>query len=262
MRVPFFSLVCGAVSFWGGALSAQAAFFNIPNGDVNALKNAIIASNNNNENDVINLTPISTYTLTTVDNTGADGPNGLAIIGADNGHSVTINGNGATLQRSSAGGTPAFRLLEVSSGLLSVSTLTFANGTAGVSGGGAVYSLVSTVSLTSCTFSNNTVTGTTGANGVSGTPNGGAGGLGAGGAISSVGTLICNSCTFTSNSATGGKGGNNFTGGNNGAGGDGKGGAISHTFMDIFLTDCTFNNNSATGGNPGSGSGGVAGLYG
>src|SRR5437868_1440286 len=238
MRVAFLSLVCGPVLIFGGSRSAQAAFFNIPNGDVNALKNAIIACNNNNENDVITLTPGSSYTLTTVDNTGGDGPNGLPVIGADNGHSVAISGNGATLQRSSAGGTAAFRLIEVSGGSLSVSTLTFANGTAGVNGGGAVYSFISTVSLTGCTFNNNAVTGMAGANGVSGKPNGTAGDLGAGGAISSVGTLICNSCTFTSNSATGGKGGNNFTGGNNGSGGDGKGGAISHTFMDIFLTDC------------------------
>src|SRR5687767_12079629 len=49
------------------------------------------------------------YTLTTVNNIGAFGANGLPRVST----TITIDGNGATVQRSGAAGTPEFRLLEV-----------------------------------------------------------------------------------------------------------------------------------------------------
>jgi hypothetical protein len=57
--------------------------------------------------------PSSPYTLTAVDNT-TDGATGLPVIAA--GDELTIAGNGDTIQRSTAPGTPAFRLLDVAAG--------------------------------------------------------------------------------------------------------------------------------------------------
>ncbi|MFN2477336.1 MAG: hypothetical protein ABR526_13465 [Chthoniobacterales bacterium] len=56
--------------------AVQAATFNIADGDVAALKNAIAAANSNGADDIINLAAGGTYTLTAVDNT-TSGPNGL-----------------------------------------------------------------------------------------------------------------------------------------------------------------------------------------
>jgi len=92
---------------------AQAATFNVADGDVNALKNAITTSNTNGQNDVINLVSGSTYTLTSVDNNFS---NGLPILRADGGHSLTINGSRTTIMRSTAGGTPPLRILQIGSG--------------------------------------------------------------------------------------------------------------------------------------------------
>jgi hypothetical protein len=55
----------------------------------------------------------SAYTLTAVDNT-TDGATGLPVIHA--GDNLTIVGNGDTIERSTASGTPAFRLLDVAAG--------------------------------------------------------------------------------------------------------------------------------------------------
>ncbi len=60
---------------------------------------AINSANGNAEADVINLVPGMTYSLTEVDN-DVLWPNGLPIISSD----ITINGNGATIERS--GGNP------------------------------------------------------------------------------------------------------------------------------------------------------------
>ncbi len=87
-----------------------AATFNIPNGDVAALKSAIAAANTNSQDDVINLAAGGLYTLATVDNV-TSAPNGLPIVAADGGRTLTINGNNATIARGNASGTPAFRVL-------------------------------------------------------------------------------------------------------------------------------------------------------
>jgi hypothetical protein len=69
--------------------TAQAAFFNIPSGDVTALIEALNAADSNNEDDTITLEE-GTYNLTEVDNT-TDGANGLPVITGN----VTIVGVGA-----------------------------------------------------------------------------------------------------------------------------------------------------------------------
>lgn len=67
----------------------NAAVFNIPSGNVNALINAINEANSNGEDDTIKL-KAGTYTLTSVDN-NTDGANGLPSISSK----ITINGAGA-----------------------------------------------------------------------------------------------------------------------------------------------------------------------
>ncbi|HEV7209326.1 MAG TPA: hypothetical protein VGN54_11370, partial [Mycobacteriales bacterium] len=75
------------------------------------------------------------YTLTTVGDT-SDGPTGLPAI---TGH-VTIVGNGATITRSAATGTPDFRILVVAAGgNLTLQSFTISGGVANDgSGGGGV----------------------------------------------------------------------------------------------------------------------------
>lgn len=111
------------------------------------LRDAIIAANTDtatggcpagNGPDIIELAAGATYTLTVVDNTDPSlGPNGLPIITSD----ITINGNGATILRSSADGTPEFRFFQVNSfSTLRLNGVTLSNGK--VSGGflgGALY---------------------------------------------------------------------------------------------------------------------------
>lgn len=81
----------------------------VADGDVAGLIKAINDANAKPGADVINLAQGSTYNLTTVNNVANwEGQNGLPVI--KSGSTITINGNGATIQRSSAEGTPAFRL--------------------------------------------------------------------------------------------------------------------------------------------------------
>src|SRR4051812_18701074 len=94
----------------------NAATFNIPNGDVSALKKAIRTANTNAEPDTINLAAGGTYTLTGIDNS-VRGPNGLPLIKNDAvGLDLTINGNGATIERSDAAVTAEFRILQITPG--------------------------------------------------------------------------------------------------------------------------------------------------
>jgi hypothetical protein len=74
--------------------------------DINAA-NALGGSN------TITLVVGTTFTLTAVDNT-SDGATGLPVIAAND--NLTLVGNGDVIQRSTARGTPAFRLLDVAAG--------------------------------------------------------------------------------------------------------------------------------------------------
>ncbi len=115
----------------------------------------------------------TTYTLTAPDDSDAHnednnwyGPNGLPAI--DN--TITVQGNGSTIERSTAGGTPPFRLFYVSGGMageLPLGTLTLENLTlaGGLAQGGDGYE--------------------------------GGGGMGAGGAIFNQGTLILSGATLS-----------------------------------------------------------------
>jgi hypothetical protein len=148
----------------------------------------------------------SPYTLTAADNT-TDGPTGLPVI--QGGSNLTILGNGDTIQRSTAAGTPAFRLFDVAAGAtLTLRNLTLQNGLASGSGvsaeGGAIYSR-GTLLLDTVTVQNNTAQGLKGTNGTddpsTNNASGGAGGNGGdafgGGLYVAQGTVTLTNDTLT-----------------------------------------------------------------
>jgi hypothetical protein len=114
----------------------------------------------------ITLVAGTTFTLSAADN-ATDGGNGLPVI--TSGDNLTITGNGDTIQRSTASGTPAFRLFDVSNGAsLALANLTLQGGysvssvsfpVVQASGrGGAIYNQGS-LSLNGVTVQNNSVYG-------------------------------------------------------------------------------------------------------
>ena len=103
MRVHYYVLTIFVLSlFIFSALLTKAATFNPAN--VTQLIADIQTSNTNGENDVINLIPGMTYSITGVE-PGVPfsqlfrGNNGLPIIESDNNHKLTINGDNSTIQR-------------------------------------------------------------------------------------------------------------------------------------------------------------------
>ncbi len=125
----------------GGALTAQlyrngpcessSNVINVADGDVDGLIAAIRAANQTGTADslrrpsasaVINLATKGSYTLTVPENSFAGG-NGLPVITG----TVVISGNGSTIARSSAPGTPDFRIL-ANSGTLTLDSVIVSNG--------------------------------------------------------------------------------------------------------------------------------------
>ena len=163
MSIKKFELALAACLVVSFCCRVRAATFNIADGDVAALKTAMNVASSNGEDDTINLAANGTYSLTTEDNPG----DGLPLIRADGGHSLTINGNGATIQRSTAVGTPMFRILYIDSDAhVVLDRLTITNGSAegqgqgtdsgeagGIYNGGLNGNAV--LSITNCTFNNN-----------------------------------------------------------------------------------------------------------
>ena len=138
--------------------SAQAANFNVIDGDVTSLKNAINSANTNNQDDTIDLATNGNYVLTVRDNS----VNGLPAIAPDSGHKLTINGHGSTITRSSVTGTPTFRFIYVNPGSnLILDGVVLSNGSPGALHGGAIYNdgELGSVSLT---VTNSTITGCSG----------------------------------------------------------------------------------------------------
>lgn len=187
--------------------------------NVQALINAITAANGGASGGVVTLSGGCTYTLTTVNNS-VDDDNGLPAIEGN----VTINGNGATIARSTAGGIPTFRLFIVDdTRTLTLNSLTLRNGVApGTTsatphGGGAVLNR-GQLFVNGVTFINNTAPNPSGTGG---------------GALDNhdSGQMTVNASTFISNSAI-------------------QGGAIEDegTCPGAFLavTNSTFTGNSTT----------------
>jgi fibronectin type 3 domain-containing protein len=126
------------------------------------------------------------YTLTAANNsTDGGGGTGLPVITG----TVTIAGSGATITRSTASGTPTFRIFDVAgSGNLSLDSLTVSNGllnNTSSTGGAGIYNH-GTLSVSGSTFTGNS----------SPSPNGVSGG-----GISNTGQLTVTTSTFTNNSA-------------------------------------------------------------
>jgi len=140
-------------------------------------------------NGTVTLTAGCTYTLTAINNTTDNGGVGLPVITRN----VTIQGAGATIARSTAAGTPVFRIFDVaSSGSLTLNSVTISNGLAnnGTQGGGGIFNH-GTLSVTGSTFSGNSAPATTGTSG---------------GAINNSGTVNVSTSTFTGNTAQEGGG--------------------------------------------------------
>lgn len=191
----------------------------------------------NSANGTVTLTSGCTYTLTDSNN-ATDGGVGLPVITGN----VTILGGGATIARSSASGTPAFRIFDVaSSGSLTLNATTIGNGVAnnGQLGGGGVFNN-GTLTVTGSGFTSNSAPATTGTSG---------------GAIDNNGTLHVSTSTFTGNSAQ--EGGavfnqanatmtsDTFTGNTASAFG---GGALLNAAGTMTVTGSTFTGNTGPGG--------------
>ncbi|MHB8647571.1 MAG: choice-of-anchor Q domain-containing protein, partial [Thermomicrobiales bacterium] len=108
----------------GELVIVRAATFNPP--DAATLIAAIGTANGNGQDNVINLTSGGTYTIGVVNNGAAGDENGLPVI-ASSGHTLTINGNGATITR--GGSAPNFRFFTVNSGAtLTLNQVNVSNG--------------------------------------------------------------------------------------------------------------------------------------
>jgi hypothetical protein len=177
----------------------------------------INAANAAGGSNTITLVAGTTFNLTEVNNT-TDGATGLPVIAAKD--SLSIVGNGDTIQRSTASGSPTFRLFDVASG----ASLSLANMT--LQGGVEVTYNVSS-------------------------PNGTFGPLAAGGAIFNQGSLSLNGVTLQNNSALGNNGPTYS---------EALGGGIYSMSGSLTLTACTIQGNQAVGGDAAApvGSGGAA----
>ncbi len=250
------------------ALEERALLTGYSVANVSDLIAAIVSSNTAGGANTITLTAdnSSPYTLAAVDNT-TDGATGLPVIAA--GNVLTIVGDGDTIERSTADGTPALRLLDVAAGAtLNLQDLTLQNGLADDPGvtarGGAIFSQ-GTLSLDTVTLQNNTASGNDGSGD---TP-----GLDAqGGAIYvGGGSITLTNAVAISNTAQGGNVDNGGTTGAGGNGGDAQGGALyAAAGTTVTLTASTVSSDTAQGGNgadggdadadvnSGGGNGGVA----
>jgi predicted outer membrane repeat protein len=235
-------LILLATSLYTGR-ALEAATLTITSCDSSQLISAITIANSDSAADTINLASGCTYTLGS-GSFNADGQNGLPDISSP----ISINGNGATIARDSAPGTPSFRILHIaSSGALLLNTVTISNGLE-VRGGG-VYSS-GTLTMTNTNITNNQVITTTN----------NTFGLGGGVYIGS-GRFTLDNSSITYNSAQGvaeGRGAGIFldTGNafitnsilaHNRVTRRGRGGAISVNQGVLEITNCIFDDNEAAG---------------
>lgn len=224
---------------------------------------AIDATNLTAEADTISLAAGARYTLTAPNNATL-GANGLPVITA--GADLTILGNGSIIERSTASGTPSFRLFSVAAGaLLTLENQTLQGGV-GVRQGGAILN-EGALTLRGVTVQNNRALGASGINFIGHYVYA----HGVGGGIYSSGSLTLESSTVKNNQAIGGTGGIVIDGGDvfGFDGGHGLGGGVYVAGGTVTLRDSRVTDNVAQGaagggsgrfrGNRGQGIGG--GLY-
>jgi hypothetical protein len=205
----------------------------------------INAANKAGGTNTITLTAPTTspYVLTAVNNS-TDGANGLPVI--LNKDTLTIIGNGDTIERSAASGTPAFRLFDTANtASLTLQNLTLQNGLAFGSGsaaeGGAIYNQ-GTLVLSGVTVQGNVAQGCSVCLKNNGSPAAG-GGIWSGSSLTlENGTLVQN------NRAMGGNGlpASQLSDGT--PGGDGSGGGLYIASGTAYLTGVSINGNFALGG--------------
>ncbi len=147
--------------------------------DVDELIDAITDANSTEGADTLNLATDCAYTLTILDN-NTYGPNGLPSITSQ----ITINGNGATIER----GSGVFRIFHVASGgNLTLTNITIAAGNSGGNYGGGILNGGGTLNISHSTLSGNTGS--------------------YGGGILNGGTLNISNSTFSDNTASADGGG-------------------------------------------------------
>lgn len=215
--------------------------------NVTELVYAINDANLHGGDNTITLTA-ATFTLTAANNP-VDGGNGLPVIAM--GDNLTIAGSGNTIERSTAAGTPAFRLFDVAAGAsLTLINLTLQGGR--IEGnwaqGGAVYNQ-GELDLDRVTVQNNVAQGF----------------LSQGGGIWSNGALTLEDNTLVQNNqALGGPGTNAWVEERltrprlivahpAGGGGAAEGGGLFAAGGTVTLADVTFSSNTAQGGKGGDG---------
>jgi|GEM_PF-1831257 len=153
-RLKVITLLLAVLALAVVSQEVRAATFNIANGDVPGLIAAINAVNVGPGPDTINLAPGGTYILTAVaEDDGYSGGAGLPYIRRP----LTINGNGATIQRSSAAGTPDFRIVYVWLSDLTLNGVTIKGGRGGNvnRGGGGIGMVGSKLNVADSTITDN-----------------------------------------------------------------------------------------------------------
>ncbi len=231
-------VLLASVAVSGPAVAATNS--SVACGDVYGPKGLVAAINaaNANGGGTISLAGGCTYTLTTRDNSD----NGLPVVTS----ALTVNGNGATIARSQAPGTPSFRIFDNQGSLtLTVLTLTGGNPRALLDGGGILNEANATVNLTSSQIVHSSgdfggaIMNRTGTVRVTG------GGLDdnsarVGGAIYNQGSVTLTSSRVDDNTVT------------STARGGGVGGGGIANFASVTLTSTQIKGNTATRSEPGS----------
>ncbi|MBI2346090.1 MAG: DUF4215 domain-containing protein [Deltaproteobacteria bacterium] len=177
--------------------------------------------------DTIRLGTGTVYTLTKADN----GVNGLPVITSD----VKLTGRAPIIERSTAGGTPSFRLLKVQGGPLAIEDVILKGGNPGDNSGGAINN-GGTLAIEKCTISNNT-----------------SGGQGGGAIDTNSGILTISNSTISHNTTSENGGGlrgnsstltitNSIISGNSAK----RGGAIYSAASTMTLNGSTISQNTST----------------
>ena len=246
-------------------LEGRRLFASYAAANVTELIAAMNAANASAVADEITLAPGATFTLTAV-NHSVYSPTGLPFITAAGG-GLTIFGNGSTIQRSGAAGTPAFRLfhLDINTSL-TLSDLTVRGGAAtgvsfgtqsGPGVGGGIYN-DGFLNLSNVVVEGNTATGASPQPG-EGSQTGAGDALGGGIYCGFSSTLTMTNCVVRNNLAVGGRG---HSGGLDQlghfwpalAGCDGFGGGI---FIDNGLGIASIRNSTITSNTAQGGLGGI-----
>jgi hypothetical protein len=191
----------------------------------------INAANLAGGSNTIALAAKTSFSLTAVNNSTL-GLTGLPVIAAND--NLTIVGNGDTIERSTAKGTPAFRLFAVASGAaLTLQNLTVQGGLENTGWGGGGIFTQGSLTLTGVNVLNNAAYG----------PSSGGDGIG-GGIYVSGGTANLSNCTLSNNIAQGVGFATSMSGD---AGYDGLGGGLYVSGGTVSLSNCTVSNNTALG---------------